>query len=134
MIYNLKLDYTADELKELKKLSKAYNSPMTAVSRVVKTGVKIQPYEFLWRKYRTLDSHKEFDFMADINNAVMGTAIFPGEKIYTVIDRATGYVAYDDEPYVCWGHYTDYRAARKTRKEWLEINPAYEAMLEEVEE
>lgn len=84
MKYKLKLNYTENELRELKELGKALNSPMTAVSRVVKTGVKIQPYEFLWRKYRTLDSHKEFDFMADINNAVMGTAIFP-EKKYNIV-------------------------------------------------
>ena len=110
MKYKLKLDYTEEELRELKELGKARNSPMTAVSRVVKTGVKIQPYEFLLRKYRTLDSHKEFDFMEDINNVVMGTVIFP-DKLYIIHDTNTNCVIYHDDinNKLDWGPLTFYR-------------------------
>lgn len=86
--YKLKLDYTADELKELKELGKYYSSPMTAVYRVARVIACNDPFRSLWKKYKILDIYKEFDFMTDINNVVMGTAIFPEEK-YVVHDKFT---------------------------------------------
>jgi len=35
MKYKLKLDYTADELKELKRLSKDYKSPINAIYQII---------------------------------------------------------------------------------------------------
>lgn len=139
MKYKLKLNYTENELRELKELGKARNSPMTAVSRVVKTGVKIQPYEFLWRKYRTLDSHKEFDFMADINNVVMGTVIFPEPKKYYV-----QLIAGDEESYLSTNPIGGVQLYNRrglngwktkfTRDEVIAIDPRLVPFMEEVED
>ena len=75
----------------------------------------------------------EFDFMADVNNVVMGTAIFPKKK-YVVHDKFT-------DRYVCFNTLTEsfcWSTLRipetKTKDEWLAINPAYESMLESVED
>ncbi|MGI3099174.1 hypothetical protein ACROUK_01260 [Companilactobacillus alimentarius] len=93
--YKLKLDYTADELKELKALSdKTYNSPMTTVWQIVRAGDCNGPLEKLWAKYFEIKREDEFDFMADINNVVMGTAIFPEEE-YVVHDKVT-------DQYICY--------------------------------
>jgi len=80
--YKLKLDYTAEELEELKELSKTYDSAMNAVWGVVGAAYSSGPVGDLQKKYIMLDNHKDFDFMADINNVVMGTAIFPEKKYY----------------------------------------------------
>jgi len=82
MKYKLKLDYTADELKELKELGQTYDSAMNAVWGVVGAAYSSGPVGYLPKKYIMLDNHKDFDFMADINNVVMGTAIFPEKKYY----------------------------------------------------
>lgn len=92
--YKLKLDYTADELEELKALSdKTYNSPMTTVWQIVRAGDCNGPLEKLWAKYFEIKREDEFDFMADVNNVVMGTAIFPEEE-YVVHDKVTDQYIY----------------------------------------
>jgi len=132
--YKLKLDYTAEELKELKRLSKDYNSAMNAVWGVVGAEYSSSPVGDLQKKYRMLDNHKDFDFMADINNVVMGTAIFP-EKKYVVHDKVTGqYIYYSMEQFgLRWGQLDVVIPYEKTKEGWLAINPAYEPMLEKVE-
>ncbi|WP_157023184.1 hypothetical protein [Companilactobacillus ginsenosidimutans] len=72
--------------------------------------------------------------MADINNAVMGTAIFPENK-YVVHDKAAGQYIYCTalQDNLRWGDLKS-SAEKKTKEEWLEINPAYEPMLERVED
>lgn len=138
--YKLKLDYTADELKELKELGKDCDSPMNTIYLIVQTETDADIFRNLRRKYRMLDNHKEFDFMADINNAVMGTAIFP-EKKYVVHDKVTDqYIYYNATEWsLRWGRFDvaipDIGILdEKTKDEWLAINPAYETMLERVED
>ena len=132
--YKLKLDYTADELKELRILGVAYDDPIAAVYQLGEAGTCNDLYINLRRKYKILDIHKEFDFMADINNAVMGTAIFPEEK-YVVHDKVTDqYIYYNvTEWRLGWGQLEKEIPDIKTKEEWLKINPAYEPMLEKVE-
>ena len=133
--YKLKLDYTEDELQELKILGVAYDSPIDAVYRLGEKESINDLFRNLQRKYRILDIHKEFDFMADINNVVMGTAIFPEEK-YVVHDKVTGqYIYYNvTEWRLGWGQLEKEIPDIKTKDEWLAINPAYEPMLEKVED
>ena len=136
MKYKLKLDYTADELKELKALSdKTYNSPMTTVWQIVRAGDCNGPLEKLWAKYFEIKREDEFDFMADVNNVVMGTAIFPENK-YVVHDKVTDqYIYYNElQDDLHWGQPGAKIPYKNTKKWWLAINPAYESMLEMVED
>jgi hypothetical protein len=134
MKYKLKLDYTVDELKELKELSN-YNSPMDAIIRVARADAVSEPFRKLMLKLPSIAVDEEFDFMADINNVVMGTAIFP-DKLYIIHDTNTNCVIYHDDinNKLDWGPLTFYRPVKNTKSEWLAINPAYESMLVEVEE
>lgn len=133
--YKLKLDYTVEELKELKELGQTYDSAMNAVWGVVGAEYSSSPVGDLQKKYRMLDNHKDFDFMADINNVVMGTAIFP-EKKYVVHDKITGqYIYYNMEQFgLRWGQLEAEIPEKNTKEEWLAINPTYELMLEKVED
>lgn len=131
--YKLKLDYTADELKELKRFNTDYHSPMNAIKQIVKKGVVGDQLGHLRAKYFAIGHEDEFDFMADINNVIMGTAVFPEEK-YVVHDKATDqYVRFNTlEGTFYWSQLE--KTEIKTKEEWLAINPAYEAMLEKVED
>ena len=133
--YKLKLDYTEDELKELKRLGEDYCSPMKAIYRIVglESGTCDNPFKNLREKYLAIGLEDEFDFMTDINNVVMGTAIFPENK-YVVHDKVTDqYVRFDTlEGTFYWSQLE--RTEIKTKEEWLAINPAYEPMLEKVED
>jgi len=133
--YKLKLHYTADELKELKGLRKDYKSPMNAIYHIIETQTNDDILKNLRKKYRILDIHKEFDFMADINNAVMGTAIFPENK-YAVHDSTTNQYLYYNikQKGLRWGQPHSGKVVTKTKDEWLAISPAYEPMLERVED
>lgn len=129
--YKLKLDYTEDELKELKRLGGAYDGPIAAVYRLGEKESINDPFINLRSKYRILDTHKEFDFMADISNVVMGTAIFPEDK-YVVRDKVTNrYICFDKlKGSLCWSQLQ--MPEIKTKDEWLAISPAYGLMLEKV--
>ena len=133
--YKLKLDYTAGELKELKELGKNYGTPMTTVWRIVGKGDCNGPFKNLREKYFEIKPEDEFDFMADINNVVMGIAIFPEEK-YVVHDKVTDqYIYYSmNQKRKRWGQLQLWTPDEKTKEEWLAINPAYESMLEKVED
>ena len=133
--YKLKLHYTADELNELKELGKNYGSPMTTVWRVVGKGDCNGPFKNLREKYFEIKPEDEFDFMADINNVVMGTAILP-EKKYVVHDSVTDrYIYYSvTTSGLCWRQLQAGIPEIKTKDEWLAISPAYELMLERVED
>lgn len=133
MKYKLKLDYTADELKELKELSKTYDSPMYAISELLIAGT--HGVENLQAKYLEMRHEDEFDLMADINNVIMGTAVFPN-KLYIVHDTNTNSVIYHDDinNKLIWAPLCFYRPVKNTKEEWLSINPAYEPMLERVED
>ena len=133
--YKLKLDYTADELQELKELRTYYYSPMNAIHQLFIFRTGDDPLEHLWAKYTAMEHEDEFDLMADINNVIMGTAIFPN-KLYIVHDTNTNSVIYHDDinNKLIWAPLSFYLPTKKTKEEWLEINPAYEAMLEKVED
>lgn len=133
--YKLKLDYTTDELKELKELGKDYNSPINAIHQIIIVAVCDDPFRNLRAKYFTIGHEDEFKFMADINNVVMGTAIFP-EKKYVVHDKVTGqYIYYSVKQWgLRWGQLDVVIPDEKTKDEWLAINPAYEPMLEKIED
>ena len=135
MKYKLKLDYTEEELKELRLLSKNCNSPMNAIRTIADIGNGSDKIKDLQAKYEKLDYEDEFDFMADINNVVIGTAIFP-EELYIVHDTNTNSVIYHGEVSgkLTWGRLTYYRPVIRTKQEWLDMNPAYEPMLERVED
>lgn len=133
--YKLKLDYTAEELDELKKLSEDYSSPMKAIYRIVAVGIGNNggPLKNLGVKYIAIEYEDELNFIADINNAVKGTAIFPDKK-YVVHDKATDH-------YICYNELLDSLRwsqlripEKKTKGDWLAINPAYEPMLEKAED
>ena len=132
--YKLKLDYTEDELQELKELRKDYESPMNAIYHIIEAQTNDDILKSLRKKYITLDNHKDFDFMADINNVIMGIAIFPEEK-YVVHDKVTGQYVYCNtlQGDLRWWRLGAETAETKTKDEWLAINPAYESMLEKVE-
>ena len=134
--YKLKLDYTEDELKELKRLSKDYKSPMKAIHRIVaeeETGTGDGPFRNLGAKYIAIGYKDESDFIADINNAVKGTAIFPENK-YIVHDKVTDrYIYYSViTGGLCWRQPQAGIPEIKTKDEWLAISPAYGLMLEKV--
>ena len=134
--YKLKLDYTEDELKELKRFSTYYHSPMNAIKQIVKEGVVGDQLGHLREKYLAMECEDEFNFMADINNVVMGTAILPEEK-YVVHDKVTDQYIYCNvlaKGDLHWWKLGVETAEKKTKGEWLKINPAYEAMLEKVED
>lgn len=135
MKYKLKLDYTADELKELKELGEYYFSPMEAIQDILNVGIGNDPFENLRAKYFAMGPEDEFDFMADINNVVMGTAIFPENK-YVVHDSVTDrYICFNVfEESFCWSQLQSRIPEITTKEEWLAINPAYETMLERVED
>lgn len=133
--YKLKLDYTADELQELKELSKTYSSPMTAVNQIADIGNNSDKLKNLQIKYAGIDYEDEFDFMTDINNAVMGIAIFP-EELYIVHDTNTDSVIYPGyvSGRLMWGELVYHCPVKRTKDQWLAINPAYEPMLEIAED
>lgn len=132
--YKLKLDYTEDELKELKELSKDYCSPINALHQIIIVASCDDPLRNLRAKYFAMGHEDEFNFMADINNVVMGTAIFPEEK-YVVHDKVTDQYIYCNvlaKGELHWWKLGVETAEKKTKDEWLAINPAYEPMLERV--
>ena len=133
--YKLKLDYTEDELKELKRFSTDYHSPMNAIKQIVKEGVVGDQLGHLREKYLAMEYEDEFNFMADVNNVVMGTAILPENK-YIVHDKVTDQYIYCNvlQGNLHWWPLGAEAAEKKTKDEWLAINPAYEAMLEGVED
>jgi len=135
MKYKLKLDYTKEELEELKLLGKVCDSPMTAVWQVAETEDRSGIFRKLQARYMTIGNEDELDFMTDINNAVMGNAVFP-EKKYIVHDKVTDRYIYFNrlEKSFYWGQLKSWIPEIKTKEEWLEINPAYEPMLERVED
>lgn len=131
MKYKLKLNYTENELRELKELERHYDSPMVAIHQIVDTEDCDDALIKLWEKFGATDYKDEFKFMTDINNVVMGTAIFP-DNLYIIHDTNTNCVIYHDDinNKLDWGPLTFYRPVKNTKEDWLAINPAYESMLE----
>jgi len=129
--YKLKLDYTEEELKELKEISINCSSSINAILEIVDSVSGDGLLRNLGAKYLTIDYEDDSDFVEDINNVVMGTAIFPENK-YVVHDKATdSYVCFNTlAETFCWSQVRV--PEKKTKEEWLAINSAYESMLERV--
>jgi len=133
--YKLKLDYTEEELKELKEISINCSSSINAIVEIVDSVSGDGLLRNLGAKYLTIDYEDDSDFVEDINNVVMGTAIFP-EKKYVVHDKITDqYIYYSmEQKGLRWGQPHSGKVVTKTKDEWLAISPAYEPMLERVED
>ena len=132
--YKLKLNYTPEELKELKLLKHA---PFHSTLLVVEITALDGQFKDLHQKWLEIPAVDELKFMTDIYNASWDRVDWPKEKLYVVHDQATEewltYVQSDGENSFSWMSLT-FPAYAKTKSEWLAINPAYEAMLEVEEE
>ncbi|MQS52153.1 hypothetical protein [Companilactobacillus mishanensis] len=126
--YKLKLKYTPDELKELKVINNGLVSTITILAKYISKNFH---FHALHSKYLRISASEEFDFMADIYNAVMDQVEWP-EKLYRVHDKVTDQFIRIEHHQTWWSFNPPNYL--KTKQQWLEINPAYEPMLEEVEE
>lgn len=139
MKYKLKLNYTEGELKELKKLSEYYhNTPILALWQAAGVEDCNGLFKGLRAKFIAIEHEDEFDFMADINNVVMGTAILPEPKKYYV-----HLIKGDSDSYLNYGldsknYYTSDKEeisrlkTQFTKEEIRAINPNYLLFIEEV--
>lgn len=132
--YKLKLDYTEEELKELRILGE-YDSPMNAIWLVLEAGSSNNKFINLREKYIAMEYEDEFDFIEDISNMVMRTAIFPENKYFVHDSTTNQYLYYNiKQKGLHWGQPHSGKVVTKTKDEWLAISPAYEPMLERVED
>ena len=92
-------------------------------------------FHALYEKYYRDDTNGNNQMAKDIIDFYYGNAAFPEEK-YVVHDKVTDqYIYYSFTRKVLrWGSLQlGTGAEKKTKDEWLAINPAYEPMLEKVE-
>ena len=133
--YKLKLNYTQEELKELKFLKHA---PFHSTLLVVEITALDGQFKDLHQKWLEIPAVDELKFMTDIYNASWDRVDWPKEKLYVVHDQATeewlATPVYKGKKSFLWRSKLVNTPDKKTKSEWLAINPAYEAMLEEVEE
>ena len=128
--YKLKLNYTQEELKELKVLKYA---PFHSMILVVKITASDGKFKDLHQKWLEIPAVDELKFMTDIYNASWDRVDWPKEKLYVVHDNVTDqYIKKTINGVFVWTNVL--APGVNTKSEWLAINPAYEAMLEEVEE
>ena len=128
--YKLKLNYTPEELKELKFLKHA---PFHSTLLVVEITALDGQFKDLHQKWLEIPSVDELKFMTDIYNASWDRVDWPKEKLYVVHDNVTDqYIKKTINGVFVWTNVL--APCVNTKSEWLAINPAYEAMLEEAEE
>lgn len=88
-------------------------------------------------KYDVADTEERIPIIKDILDFYTGDAKFPDKK-YVVHDSATDQCIYYNwawtERGLDWGQLEKEIPEIKTKDEWLAINPAYEPMLESVED
>lgn len=88
-------------------------------------------------KYDNAATDERISIIRDILDFYTDKAKFPENK-YVVHDKVTGqYIYYNVTGWsLCWGRFdvTIGMPEKMTKEEWLKINPAYEAMLEKVED
>ena len=89
----------------------------------------------LYEKYYREDTNGNNLMARDIADYYAGVAKFPEEK-YVVHDKTAGqYIYYSVKRIgLFWGQLGAVIPEEKTKEEWLKINPAYETMLEKVED
>lgn len=133
--YKLKLNYTQEELKELKFLKHA---PFHSTLLVVEITALDGQFKDLHQKWLEIPAVDELKFMTDIYNASWDRVDWPKEKLYVVHDQATeewlATPVYEGKESFLWRSKLVNTPDKKTKSEWLAINPAYEAMLEVEEE
>lgn len=92
--YKLKLNYTPEELKELKFLKHA---PFHSTLLVVEITALDGQFKDLHQKWLEIPAVDELKFMTDIYNASWDRVDWPKEKLYVVHDQATD--DYNDNDY-----------------------------------
>ena len=128
--YKLKLNYTPEELKELKLLKHA---PFHSTLIVVEITALDGQFKDLHQKWLEIPAVDELKFMTDIYNASWDRVDWPKEKLYYVHDNVTDqYIKKTINGVFVWTNVL--APCVNTKSEWLAINPAYEAMLEVEEE
>lgn len=128
--YKLKLNYTQEELKELKFLKHAPFHSTLLVAEITTLDGRFKDLHQKWLEIPAVD---ELKFMTDIYNASWNQVDWPKEKLYVVHDWATDqYIKKTINGVFVWTNVL--APCVNTKSEWLAINPAYESMLEEVEE
>lgn len=133
--YKLKLDYTEEELKELKEISINCSSSINAIVEIVDSVSGDGLLRNLGKKCIAIGNEDKFDFVEDINNVVRGTAIFPENKYFVHDSTTNQYLYYNiKQKGLHWGQPHSGKVVTKTKDEWLAISPAYEPMLERVED
>ena len=129
-MYKLKLNYTVDELKELKSLKYA---PFHSTLLVAEITASDGQFKDLHQKWLEIPAVDELKFMTDIYNTSWDRVDWPKEKLYVVHDNVTDqYIKKTINGVFVWTNVL--APCVNTKSEWLAINPAYEAMLEEVEQ
>ena len=122
--------WTKDERKELEEAKD--NGFLSVIALICSIKRDDDNCHALYEKYYREDTNGNNQMAKDIIDFYCGNAKFPEQK-YVVHDKVTDrYVRFNTlEETFCWSQLE--RTEIKTKKEWLAINPAYEAMLEKVE-
>lgn len=123
--------WTNEEQKELEEAKdNAFNSAIELIRGIFEDGDHCKA---LTGKYIDQDTDEDNQLAKDIVDFYIGTAKFPKE-LYVVHDKVTDrYVCFNTlEETFCWSQLRI--PETNTKEEWLTINPAYEPMLEMVED
>ena len=129
--------YSKEERKELEKAKDNYF--VSAIELIKGIARNDDNCIYLARKYAHESPDEDNQLARDIADYYDGNAKFPDKKYY-VHDKVTDqYIYYSmTEWSLRWGRFNVAididMPDEKTKEEWLAINPAYEAMLEEVED
>ena len=125
--------WTKDERKELEEAKD--NGFLSVIALICSIKRDDNNCHALYEKYYREDTNGNNQMAKDIIDFYCGNAKFPEQK-YVVHDKATDqYIYYNVvELRLRWGRIEAVMPYKKTKDEWLEINPAYEAMLESVED
>ena len=126
--------YSKAEQRELEEAKD--NGPLSVIALFCSIKRDDNNCRTLYEKYYREDTNGNNQMARDIADFYCGNAKFPGQK-YVVHDKvADQYIYYNvlAKGELRWWKLGVETAERKTEEEWLEINPAYESMLEKVEE
>lgn len=125
--------WTKDERKELEEARD--NGFLSVIALICSIKRDDNNCHALYGKYYRDDTNGNNQMAKDIIDFYYGDAKFAEEK-YVVHDSTTGqYIYYNVMQWsLRWWKLGVETAERKTEDEWLEINPAYEPMLEKVED
>ena len=126
--------WTKDERKELEEAKD--NGFLSVIALFCSIKRDDNNCHALYEKYYREDTNGNNLMAKDIIDFYCGNAKFPEQK-YVVHDKVTDQYIYCNvlaKGKLHWWELGAETAERKTKEEWLKINPAYEAMLERVED